>query len=191
MLCYLGKNSFSKQRILDSLFKPRTQTMGIVGYDYGWTTAYDPYLRKVNFNFGASSGATSALIIYPNRKTVIAIAANLGPAKFPYNRLMNIVNSSVEKPALIFYNIFAIVAILCLLWQIKTLLAKFKNKKNENNWFKQPGWMYMLVHFMGIVVTLLVIVFPVPVYMAVTRNGHSVSDDLYEMFIYITCTAFW
>ena len=28
-----GKNSFSKRRILDSLFKPSTQTMGIVGYE--------------------------------------------------------------------------------------------------------------------------------------------------------------
>lgn len=27
--------------------------------------------------------------------------------------------------------------------------------------------------------------------MAVVRNGHSVSDDLYEMFVYTACTAFW
>ncbi|HEY8659324.1 MAG TPA: hypothetical protein VIM07_04105 [Chitinophagaceae bacterium] len=32
--------------------------------------------------------------------------------------------------------------------------------------------------------------FLVPVYMAVVRNGHSVSDDLYQMFVYTTCTAF-
>ena len=27
--------------------------------------------------------------------------------------------------------------------------------------------------------------------MAVIRNGHSVSDNLYEIFVYVTCTAFW
>jgi len=31
----------------------------------------------------------------------------------------------------------------------------------------------------------------VPVCIAVVRNGHSVSDDLYEIFVYGTCTAFW
>jgi len=127
-----GKNSFLNQATLDSLFKPRTMMRGILGYDYGWMTAYDPYLRKVNFNFGAGSGATSALIIYPNQEAVIAIAANLGHAKFPYNRLMNIVNSFVEKPVLIFYNMLTIVAILYLLWQIKNFCTRFKTKRNEN-----------------------------------------------------------
>jgi hypothetical protein len=58
-------------------------------------------------------------------------------------------------------------------------------------WFKQLGWVYLPVHFMGLLVTLLAIIFLIPVYMAITRNGHSVSDDLYDMFIYTTCTAFW
>ena len=58
-------------------------------------------------------------------------------------------------------------------------------------WFKQLGGVYMPVHLMGILVTLIAIIFLVPVYMAIARNGHSVSDDLYEMFVYTTCTAFW
>ena len=58
-------------------------------------------------------------------------------------------------------------------------------------WFKQFGWGYLPIHAAGIFVTLLAIVFLIPVYMAVVRNGHSVSDDLYEMFVYTTCTAFW
>ena len=59
------------------------------------------------------------------------------------------------------------------------------------NWFKSNGWVYIPVQPMGFLITLLAIIFLIPVYMAIVRNGHSVSDDLYEMFVYTTCTAFW
>ena len=58
-------------------------------------------------------------------------------------------------------------------------------------WFRKSGWIYLPIHPMGIIITFMAIVFLVPVYMAVVRNGHSVSDDLYEMFVYTTCTTFW
>jgi len=58
-------------------------------------------------------------------------------------------------------------------------------------WFKKIGWLYVPIHAAGFVVTLAAVVFLVPVYMAITRNGHSVSDDLYQLFVYATCTAFW
>jgi hypothetical protein len=58
-------------------------------------------------------------------------------------------------------------------------------------WFKQRGWIYLPVHVMGFIVTFLAIAFLVPVYSAIVRNGHSVSEDLYHMFVYTTCTAFW
>jgi hypothetical protein len=58
-------------------------------------------------------------------------------------------------------------------------------------WFKQFGWIYIPTHVMGISITLLAAIFLIPVCMAITRNGHSVSDGLYEMFVYTTCTAFW
>ena len=61
----------------------------------------------------------------------------------------------------------------------------------KQTWFKKLGWIYLPIHPMGAVVTLMSIVFLVPVYMAILRNGHSVSDDLYNMFVYTTCTAFW
>ena len=61
----------------------------------------------------------------------------------------------------------------------------------KQQWFKKSGWIYLPVHPMGVVVTFMAIVFLIPVYMAIVRNGHSVSDDLYQMFIYTTCTAFW
>ena len=58
-------------------------------------------------------------------------------------------------------------------------------------WFKKRGWFYLPVHFPGYLFTLLAVIFMIPVCMAVVRNGHSVSDDLYEIFVYATCTAFW
>lgn len=58
-------------------------------------------------------------------------------------------------------------------------------------WFKKIGWIYIPVHFMGFAVSILAILFMVPVGMATVRNGHSVSDDLYQIFVYGTCTAFW
>ena len=58
-------------------------------------------------------------------------------------------------------------------------------------WFKKFGWVYLPINAAGIIITLLAILFLIPVYSAVIRNGHSVSDDLYEMFVYTTCTAFW
>lgn len=58
-------------------------------------------------------------------------------------------------------------------------------------WFKRTGWFYIPVHPLGFIVTILAIIFMVPVVMAVVRNGHSVSDDLYQIFVFTTCTAFW
>lgn len=58
-------------------------------------------------------------------------------------------------------------------------------------WFKRYGWLYIPFSAEGILVTALAAIFLVPVFMAIVRNGHSVSDDLYHMFVYTTCTAFW
>ena len=61
----------------------------------------------------------------------------------------------------------------------------------KNIWFKSFGWTYIPVHPFGILVTILAFLFMVPVCMAIVRNGHSVTDDLYEIFVYGSCTAFW
>lgn len=58
-------------------------------------------------------------------------------------------------------------------------------------WFKKWGLIYLPIHPFGVVITLLAILFLIPVFSAIVRNGHSVSDDLYSMFVYTTCTAFW
>ncbi len=58
-------------------------------------------------------------------------------------------------------------------------------------WFRRFGWVYIPVNPMGILITILAVAFLVPVYTAIVRTGHSVSDDLYQLFVYTTCTAFW
>lgn len=58
-------------------------------------------------------------------------------------------------------------------------------------WFKKAGWLYLPIHAIGILITLSAIGFMVLVCIAVIRNGHSVSDDLFEIFVYATCTVFW
>lgn len=58
-------------------------------------------------------------------------------------------------------------------------------------WFKKRGWLYLPVTAMGVLVTLLAIAFMVPVVIATNRNAHSGTDQLYQIFVYATCTAFW
>ncbi len=62
---------------------------------------------------------------------------------------------------------------------------------NNNIWFKKLGWAYVPANAMGISVTVLATIFLIPVYAAMARNSHSVSDDMYHMSVYTTCTAFW
>jgi CubicO group peptidase (beta-lactamase class C family) len=83
---------FLKSGTLEMLFDPRTRQAGFLGHGMGWMTARDPRLRLAHFHFGAGSGATSALAIFPNQRLSIAILANLGHAKFPFARLMGVVN---------------------------------------------------------------------------------------------------
>ncbi|MDB5276021.1 MAG: hypothetical protein JWR61_976 [Ferruginibacter sp.] len=58
-------------------------------------------------------------------------------------------------------------------------------------WFKRTNWTYSPIHPMGFIVTLMAILFMVPVTLATVHNTHSVSDNLYELFVYGTSTAFW
>lgn len=124
-----NKNPFLKQEFIDSLFKPRVLKMRVFGYCYGWMTAIDPYLRKAWFHFGASSGGTSVLVIYPKQKVAIAIVCNLGHAKFPYHSLINIVNSFVKRPVLPVYNFLTLCALLYLLIKFIHLFRKKNHKK--------------------------------------------------------------
>ena len=51
--------------------------------------------------------------------------------------------------------------------------------------------LYLPIHFMGYLLTMVAIACMVPVSMAIMRHGAPVSDDLFHLFIYLTCTAFW
>lgn len=83
---------FLKSGTLEMLFDPRTRQGGVLGHGMGWMTGRDLRLRRAHFHFGAGSGATSVLAIFPNQRLSIAILANLGHAKFPFARLMGVVN---------------------------------------------------------------------------------------------------
>ena len=61
----------------------------------------------------------------------------------------------------------------------------------KQTWFKKIGWFYFPVHTMGYLVTIMAFIFMVPVVIATDRSAHSVSDELYTIFVFFTCTAFW
>jgi hypothetical protein len=61
----------------------------------------------------------------------------------------------------------------------------------KQQWFKKAGWFYLPVNGAGYLVTVLAVLFMIPVIIAANRTSHSVTDFLYEIFVYGTCTAFW
>jgi hypothetical protein len=58
-------------------------------------------------------------------------------------------------------------------------------------WFRQFGLLYIPVHFYGYIITMLAIALMVPVAVDVFKDDHAISDDLFHLFVYLTCTAFW
>ncbi len=83
---------FLKSETLQLMFTPRSGMDGIAGYGLGWMTARDLHLRRVHFHFGAGSGGTAVLAIYPKQRMAFAMLANLGHAKFPFSHLMGVIN---------------------------------------------------------------------------------------------------
>jgi CubicO group peptidase (beta-lactamase class C family) len=94
----MGKG-FLKPETLELLFIPRTTRAGVLGFGLGWMTARDLHLRRVHFNFGAASGGTAVLAIYPEQRVCVAMVGNLGHARFPFGRLMGVVNPFLADPA--------------------------------------------------------------------------------------------
>jgi len=79
-------SSFLHPETRAALFTPMTRLIPpIFGYAMGWMTARDADLRRVYMHFGAGSGATAWLGIYPDQGVVIAVLANLGHAGLPYS----------------------------------------------------------------------------------------------------------
>jgi serine beta-lactamase-like protein LACTB len=90
---------FLRRDTLDLLFRPRTRQLGVFGHGLGWSSAYDLHLRRVHFQFGAVSGGTAVLAVWPRQRVSVAILANLGHARFPAGRLFGIVNPFLDDPA--------------------------------------------------------------------------------------------
>lgn len=83
---------------IDLLTRPQSGLPPIAGYGLGWMTARDLHLRRVNFHFGASSGGTAVLAVYPDDGVVVAVMANLGHAKLPFRQLVNVVRPFLPWP---------------------------------------------------------------------------------------------
>jgi drug/metabolite transporter (DMT)-like permease len=52
----------------------------------------------------------------------------------------------------------------------------------ENKLFKKYGLIFIPTSFLGLILTLLTVIFCVTVFIAIDRNSHSVSDTLYGFF---------
>lgn len=86
-----AQTHFLASDTISLLTKPRSGLPPFAGYGLGWMTASDLHGRRVYFHFGASSGGTAVLAVYPGSGVVVAAMANLGHAKFPFRALINVV----------------------------------------------------------------------------------------------------
>lgn len=89
---------FLSDETIETLFTPRTKVLGLFGPGLGWLIARDHRARRVRFHFGAGSGGTSFLVVYPDQQVSVAVLANLGHAKFPMNHLLGVVGPFVGDP---------------------------------------------------------------------------------------------
>lgn len=86
---------FLQDETLDLLLTPRTRQFVVFGQALGWVVARDHRFRRLAAHFGAGSGGSSFLAIYPDRKVSVAVLANLGHASFSMRRLFGVVNPFV------------------------------------------------------------------------------------------------
>jgi CubicO group peptidase (beta-lactamase class C family) len=89
---------FLDDRLIEELFTPRTTQLVVFGQGLGWSTARDHRGRRVQLHFGAGSGGTSFLALYPDQQVSIAILANLGHARFPMPRLLGVAHAFAGDP---------------------------------------------------------------------------------------------
>ncbi len=64
----------------------------------------------------------------------------------------------------------------------------------ENKLFKKYGLIFIPISFLGLIITLLTVIFCETVFVAIDRNSHSVSDTLYGIFPYFVSAftiLFW
>lgn len=88
---------FLRDDTLAEQFTARTGTR-FFGRSLGWELARDHRARRVCLHFGAGSGGTSFLAIFPDQRVSVAVLANLGHARFPMPRLIGIAQPFVPDP---------------------------------------------------------------------------------------------
>ena len=74
------------------------------------------------------------------------------------------------------------------------MLQTSKKLNMATAWFKKTGWIYLPISFMGVVITLIHIIFCITVFIAVDNHSHSISDTLYGFFPFFISAAtllFW
>jgi serine beta-lactamase-like protein LACTB, mitochondrial len=113
----LHKN-FLTDGTLDLLLEPQGSPVPGFGYGLGWMSAIDPDLRAVRFHFGAGSGGTSLLVIYPEQEVCVAMLSNLGHARFPMNRLLRIADSFQYSPTKIIFNVWLVIVLVALAYKV-------------------------------------------------------------------------
>ena len=58
-------------------------------------------------------------------------------------------------------------------------------------WFKKIGWVYLPVHFGGLIITIIAIGITTWFFIAIDGHSHSASDTLINFFVYFSCVVFW
>jgi CubicO group peptidase (beta-lactamase class C family) len=92
------RSAFLSPATLEMLMRPQSGMPPVAGYGSGWITARDLHGRRVHFHFGAGSGATAVLAIWPGSQVVVALMGNLGHARLPFRRLAGVVNPFLRGP---------------------------------------------------------------------------------------------
>ena len=83
----------------EMLFTPTTRLMPpIFGYAMGWMTARDADLRRMYMHFGAGSGTTAWIGVFPDDRMAIAVLANLGHAGLPYASSIGLATHFASPP---------------------------------------------------------------------------------------------
>jgi CubicO group peptidase (beta-lactamase class C family) len=72
----------------------------VFGYALGWMTTRDLDLRHVYMHFGAGSGTTAWMGVFPDQRVVVAVLANLGHADFTYASTLGVGARFASRPLL-------------------------------------------------------------------------------------------
>ena len=58
----------------------------------------------------------------------------------------------------------------------------------QSHWFKRCGWLYRPIHPIGFLAVLAALAFVAQVFVAIDARSHSVTDTLYQFYVYAVPT---